>query len=1153
MKQFILSIFLIVSTFASAQLAITVTGTPEDCPGQGSLSWEITGNDPQGTINYTVVNITNQTQNPYTTSDTFILGLVSGTYEVTATETITDGTTTTTYTASDTYTITGNPIPFNYEATYVGKENCINDAFINVQLTGGKSPFTFSVKKDGVVIQEPRTTTSTYFSVTNLGQGINSVIISDACGAIVRRDYNILKKANALNNLQNITADPVITNATSCGTNEYNIITTTAAGTSILNDFRRPIQAVIVYTNPETGVVETINHEFTTMSASNYSDKTITRFLPSINFPDFDVPVTATITLTDPCNSTVTKDIEFGVVPFTINTSSSIVNCVDQFVQLIGNNTHGSITITSVTKDGAPFDLSTSDFLLNVKIPSSRATLGSARSPLAAGTYTINARNECGDKFTKEFTITPNTQLRVPTYRAGTSCENSFTDLQWYYNQIDGVSVAEFTQIELIEAPDTYTGTLPQTFLPDAGNNRTITINHLPDGDYKFRITNTCGQTINLTPITLKQTAKVENYSADILERCGTFDVNINDEIATNVPAKYILMKYDDITGNWVNPENPAVIYQNGIPTYYQYINQSVLLNRGNNTNLQYKGKMRVVRAFRLSDFTGNEVCTAIVKEFTISGDINIVSVYAIQCGVGHYDVFVDAETSNAPLSFRIINKNGQPFVIDNGNNPIFEGLDFGVYDFEIKDACGNVLIRRLDITQLKPPTIKPLQICEGEPGSLVVNGMPSLSFEWYKEGAPDVILSTTNTLDFTPFNRANDQGTYYLRLTTPPEATSSCINTTLSYTIQANTASALAGQDQTQTICYPDTAIDLLDYIDPNADTYGTFSSTEVAADLLAGTTFFANRAEAGIYTFTYTVDGGCSGGTDTALITINTAENIPPVIAACPSDLYIENISVDGTVVNFPTPQATDNCKLKSIVASQASGTVFLPGTTEVVFTALDASGNAATCSFNVVVQTPLTALDDSYTVRYSDQVQGVGNILSNDIYNDDAPSAIDVYVSTVTPATAITQGAPVPALNSNGLISIPAGTPIGNYDIVYRICDSKDNNNCKTATISIEVKTAICNKAANLNGTPNASPKTGITNLNQFRSNNWLQNINNGYVAIDGIDKGMVITRNADPDANISNPVDGMLVWDTTQQCMSLYTTALGWHCIKQGCNE
>jgi hypothetical protein len=94
-------------------------------------------------------------------------------------------------------------------------------------------------------------------------------------------------------------------------------------------------------------------------------------------------------------------------------------------------------------------------------------------------------------------------------------------------------------------------------------------------------------------------------------------------------------------------------------------------------------------------------------------------------------------------------------------------------------------------------------------------------------------------------------------------------------------------------------------------------------------------------------------SGNTAQCSFTITVNDVDPPSIT-CPADLGVPCTDPSGTVVTFADPTASDNCTPPPTVScSPASGDVFPSGaTTTVNCTATDASGNEATCSFDVTV---------------------------------------------------------------------------------------------------------------------------------------------------------------------------------------------------------
>lgn len=81
--------------------------------------------------------------------------------------------------------------------------------------------------------------------------------------------------------------------------------------------------------------------------------------------------------------------------------------------------------------------------------------------------------------------------------------------------------------------------------------------------------------------------------------------------------------------------------------------------------------------------------------------------------------------------------------------------------------------------------------------------------------------------------------------------------------------------------------------------------------------------------------------------------ADTTPPVIST-PANITAEATSAAGATVTYTAPSATDSVDLSPVVScAPGSGSVFAIGTTGVICTATDSSGNSASSSFNVTVQ--------------------------------------------------------------------------------------------------------------------------------------------------------------------------------------------------------
>lgn len=95
-------------------------------------------------------------------------------------------------------------------------------------------------------------------------------------------------------------------------------------------------------------------------------------------------------------------------------------------------------------------------------------------------------------------------------------------------------------------------------------------------------------------------------------------------------------------------------------------------------------------------------------------------------------------------------------------------------------------------------------------------------------------------------------------------------------------------------------------------------------------------------------------TGNQNSCEFTIIVNDQIAPTVLSCPSDINL-SVGANSCTVNatWNVPSFSDNCNSSITVSSTHSpGDAFSIGTTTVLYTAEDASGNIANCSFNVVV---------------------------------------------------------------------------------------------------------------------------------------------------------------------------------------------------------
>lgn len=108
-------------------------------------------------------------------------------------------------------------------------------------------------------------------------------------------------------------------------------------------------------------------------------------------------------------------------------------------------------------------------------------------------------------------------------------------------------------------------------------------------------------------------------------------------------------------------------------------------------------------------------------------------------------------------------------------------------------------------------------------------------------------------------------------------------------------------------------------------------------------------------------------AGNSVTCSFSVQVTDNQAPIITNCPNDILVNSASGQcDTQVTWTAPGFSDNCGA-TMTVNIPSGSIFPIGTTSVVYTATDGSGNYTLCSFTVTVtdnQVPIITCPPSVT---------------------------------------------------------------------------------------------------------------------------------------------------------------------------------------------
>ncbi len=308
-----------------------------------------------------------------------------------------------------------------------------------------------------------------------------------------------------------------------------------------------------------------------------------------------------------------------------------------------------------------------------------------------------------------------------------------------------------------------------------------------------------------------------------------------------------------------------------------------------------------------------------------ISAQNSIVNVTC--AGAANGSITVSLQGGEAPFNFNWSN---------GGSTATINNLTGGTYTVEVSDANGCAFSTSAEVVEPLPLSAVELEtqhpLCpndaSGSATASISGGTEPYTFLW-SNGASGNILSNAAA------------GNYTVQATDANGCQSSAAVSLVATDNQAPTVSA-----QNATLALNANGMVSVSLANLNAQ----FSDNcGIATTSISPQSFDCSKI--GQQTVTLTVTD-LSGNTATATATVNVVDNSVPVLT-CPEDIL--TCSYDNVVL-YGSPVAEDNCLLAGngqwLVDGPASGSVFPEGTTVISYTYTDASGNAGSCEFKVIV---------------------------------------------------------------------------------------------------------------------------------------------------------------------------------------------------------
>ncbi|NML72181.1 hypothetical protein HHL23_20665 [Chryseobacterium sp. RP-3-3] len=267
----------------------------------------------------------------------------------------------------------------------------------------------------------------------------------------------------------------------------------------------------------------------------------------------------------------------------------------------------------------------------------------------------------------------------------------------------------------------------------------------------------------------------------------------------------------------------------------------------------------------------------------------------------------------------------------------------------------------------------------------------------------------------------------------------------------------------------------------------------------------------------------------------------------------------TVDGGI-NTPTPYRSDDDSGQS--GYQDTSILYTASAVTAKPTIIKTVNRCFGTSSTELEYTVTIKNNDSGTinnVEFADQLDGSQTyILGSLAYTNFVSNGLDnsndaqVYISGMSIAAGQTATITF-KVNTNNAYTMAYTDVSGNKyinNMASVIIDPQSACGSSSSTLSNELKVLACTFCTK---DPNTLPadlftKIGITI--QSKQNGWPENLPNGAVALESKTKGFVITRTV--SSLVINPVEGMIIYDTTDKCIKMYNGS-SWNCVARSCND
>lgn len=754
---FLLTFCLFAVQSAVAQLSpftLNITETDETCTGNGTLTFEALGTSTGATVVFKTYKLPNMTTPIASQSTLMLTGLVNGTYLVIATQTLNGQSSTQQEEIIISKLIT--PLIYNVSGT---NSQCDLGGTIVVNVTSG-NPAMYEIISGPVI--RPLQTSSLF---TDIPAGTYQIRVFDECGEALVKTYIVF---SSLPNISFMSATYDDVPLPSCGfisikntivsgsgtvnypmTFTYTVyppnggtstiitqtitnglmasatipfyngvpytytITTTGACGEIITYTEEINDGIAVVQTAEPGVcglfflkvftskfLPPYTMEFLTAPAG-FSPNTFNPSYPvfsdaNASFGSITIPVPAgtyKVKVTDSCGNSAIH--ETNIIAPLIKASASITpepGCISNYADVKINVPPRAIVSAQITSAPSGFTSTLPTDLMGLYNPATKSIL---LTHLISGNYTVILVDDCGEEHIVLFTVPQITSSSViPITRP--DCNGTTGSIA-----ITGSGSTTITSVTITQAPSAFNQQLPFDAAANIDTEGNFVFNDLPPGDYHLTVLDSCGKE-HVVKIKVEQQIVTQDSLA-LTRYCGSYKFQYTHVANTSFSTTYWLQRFDPLSNTWGHPQTALTYIEGTDPNSNNSIS---ILNGTTNFNMTTFGEFRILKSYTaIGPFNGTQFikCHVESHHFIVDESFAISDIIKLSCDGSSLDIKIITD-GVPPLIYKIIEKDGLPFLLDNGESNIFLDLAPAIYKFQVQQSCGNIVTQIVDVANLPEP-----------------------------------------------------------------------------------------------------------------------------------------------------------------------------------------------------------------------------------------------------------------------------------------------------------------------------------------------------------------------------------------------------------------------------------------------------------------